>query len=66
MITQPGKEFQSLREVAARFGVNPRTLRRWVDAGEFPRPIQLGRKLQRFLVADIERYIADRQRVQQP
>jgi predicted DNA-binding transcriptional regulator AlpA len=31
------------RAVADRFGVNPRTIRRWAEAGAIPRPLVIGR-----------------------
>jgi predicted DNA-binding transcriptional regulator AlpA len=42
MTTTANPKCLSLREVAATFGVTPQTVRAWVRAGRFPRPLDIG------------------------
>ncbi|WP_209691854.1 helix-turn-helix domain-containing protein [Agrobacterium tumefaciens] len=43
-------------EILSTFKVSPRTLRRWLTASDFPRPIKTGRS-RRWFAADIEAYL---------
>ena len=46
-----------MREVSEIARVDPRTLRRWIERGTFPRPLPLGRTL-RWSRRDLDRWIA--------
>ena len=49
--------FLSIRQAAALLGVCPKTLRREVVRGKFPRPARIGRAV-RISLADVEAYAA--------
>lgn len=51
------------RELAARLGLSLSTLRNWRAARRGPRFIKLGRRAVRYRAADVERFIADGERV---
>jgi prophage regulatory protein len=57
----PAEVMLSAKEIIALFGVDRRTLFRWVAAGAFPKPIKMSRVLLRWRKADIDKVIADRQ-----
>lgn len=46
--------FLSVAQLAARFGVNPSTIWRWVQAGSFPKPVSLSPGCTRWRLAEIE------------
>lgn len=48
----------TLKEIAQLFKVQPATLLRLAELGEFPRPIRLSRRLFRWRKSDIENHIA--------
>ena len=48
-----------IREVAAICSVSVQTIRRWTDAGKFPKPIQLGGRTRRWHRAEVERFIEE-------
>jgi excisionase family DNA binding protein len=50
-------EFLTEREVAQKFRVNARTIRRLVARGGFPRPLKIGRCL-RYPTSEVLRYLA--------
>jgi len=54
-MTNPSEpEYIRARVAAERLGVHPVTLRRWSDNGDFPQPVRLGPRGDRFYrVADI-------------
>lgn len=39
--------------IAAELRINPRTVRRWVIAGSFPKPFRLGKRVSRWNRADV-------------
>ena len=65
MTTIPTVQALLLREaeVAALVGYSARTLRAWVSAGKFPRPIRqpdaTGHSTKRWLRSEIEKWIAE-------
>ncbi len=44
--------------LAAHFDVAISTIQRWVDAGDFPKPMRIGRRLLRWRVADVNDWLA--------
>lgn len=47
------------RAAAQRLGVHPVTLRRWSERGDFPQPVRLGPRSDRFYkLSDIEHHLA--------
>ena len=50
-------------EVVERVGIGHQTLRRWVRAGKFPAPIQIGPRRIAWLIEDIEEWLDSRPRV---
>jgi excisionase family DNA binding protein len=44
----------SIRQVAARLGVHPRTVHRWIKAGVLPRPRRVGGRLVRWPAEEID------------
>lgn len=49
------------RQIADRFGVHRATVWRWVQRGEFPKPVRLTAGITRWLVTDVEAF-EERQR----
>jgi len=49
------------RPLAKRLSVNPWTIDRWRKAGKFPPPIWLSETVPVWRVADIERWLRDRE-----
>jgi len=49
-------------QLAARLGVGRVTPWRWVQRGEFPRPVKLSRGCTRWRLSDIEAWEDERQR----
>lgn len=45
--------------VAGELRVSERTLRHWIDRGDFPRPFEIGRK-RCFVAGDVQEWIRDR------
>jgi predicted DNA-binding transcriptional regulator AlpA len=41
-------------------GISKNTLRRWVDAGKFPRPVELSVRVHAWRVEDVQRWLAER------
>jgi excisionase family DNA binding protein len=48
-----------VRELSQRLGVSQRAIWAWVERGELPAPIELGR-LRRWRLQDIERWLAEK------
>lgn len=46
-----------LREVAEHFEVTPRGIQKWVNRGEFPKPMRVGRRLLRWDVEVLNQWI---------
>jgi len=47
----------TIQEVASKFKITPRTVRRWVALGIFPRPIKIAGTV-RFRPEDVEQFVA--------
>ena len=58
-------QFIPLTRVAARLGINTRTLRNWQERGVqgCPKAVQIGDKLYSFAAPEIEAWIKERARV---
>lgn len=50
-------EFLTVRQVARRLDISPRTVWRWVAVGRFPAPLRIGPKFVRWRRDDLERYL---------
>ena len=48
------------KQLAARFGVHPKTPWRWAREGTFPKPVKLTPGVTRWRVADVEAWEAER------
>ena len=48
-----------LQPLADHLGVSSRTILRWVNAGEFPKPFRIGRRLLRWEVEIVNQWIDD-------
>ena len=57
VMESPPNKLMTIREVAERLGVTPRTVWNLIAGGEFPRPLRVGGS-RRFQQSDIQRYIA--------
>jgi predicted DNA-binding transcriptional regulator AlpA len=55
-MTQSISRWFTKREVAARYGVHPRSIERWSEAGQFPRGTQLPNKRWRWTDLEIEQH----------
>lgn len=44
----------SLEQVLAMVGVSKATIYNWIDAGEFPRPVQCGPRLVRWRKSEVD------------
>ncbi|WP_416171990.1 helix-turn-helix transcriptional regulator [Agrobacterium salinitolerans] len=53
-------ELLTQQDLASAFKVSPRTVRRWVADGDFPRGIKVGKAL-RWHPDDVRRYLAHQQ-----
>ncbi|WP_284778522.1 AlpA family phage regulatory protein [Agrobacterium sp. lyk4-40-TYG-31] len=53
--------YLTLKEVMTNIKVASSTLYRWVDAGNFPRPVRLGENCVRWRVADVKAWQESRQ-----
>ncbi len=51
----------SIQDVAARFRVSTRTIRRWLALGRFPQPVRFNRKVLRFRISDIAHFLDSHQ-----
>ena len=47
----------TIQEVANKFKVTPRTVRRWINLGIFPRPLKIGGTI-RYRQADLDQFTA--------
>jgi predicted DNA-binding transcriptional regulator AlpA len=48
----------SVKQVAARYGIDTATVWRWCKADAFPQPIRLGLRVTRWAIADLEAHDA--------
>ena len=48
------QKYADVQALAARYDVNPSTIWRWVQAGRFPRPVQLSPGCTRWRIDEIE------------
>lgn len=44
-------------QLAEHIGVHPKTITRWVESGDFPQPIRLGRRVLRWQDATINKWL---------
>jgi len=51
------QELISVKEVASRLSVTPRTVWRWVAQGKLPRPLRLSPACVRWWNTDVERFL---------
>ncbi len=54
----PVRQLIDARRVAAHFDIDVSTVYRLVNAGEFPKPVRLGRRMLRWDVATLNKFIA--------
>lgn len=59
-LVEPPTKLLRLRDVKDRTGVSHSTIYRWMDAGEFPRPIKLSEACVRWREADLNEWIERR------
>ena len=50
------KEFFSVKDLATRYGIHPKTVERMARHGELPACIRLGKKLRRWKLSDLEEF----------
>ncbi len=50
----------NLVDVLDRLKITRTTIYRWIDSGKFPKPIKLSETTNRWLLTDIEKWIAER------
>lgn len=53
------KDYLSVKEVAARYGVDPSTIWRWLKKGLFPEPKRFGPQTLRWAISDLESHEAE-------
>ncbi|QPC43879.1 AlpA family phage regulatory protein [Kaustia mangrovi] len=53
-------ELMRLAELAEKLGVSEWTIRRWVKAGHFPKPIELSEQTKAWRRRDVERWLHER------
>jgi prophage regulatory protein len=59
-MVEPVLRFVSLKETAARIGVNRATLYRWQELGKFPRAVRLSESRIAFREADVNEWMRSR------
>jgi prophage regulatory protein len=52
-----GRELLSVKEVASRLSVGPRTVWRWAAQGKLPRPLRLSKGCVRWWSTDVDRFL---------
>ena len=52
----PQNRYLSIDEVARRFGVSTDSIRRWANAGNFPKPKKVGPNTTRWRLSEIEEH----------
>jgi predicted DNA-binding transcriptional regulator AlpA len=55
---EAARQLIDIRRVAAHFDITVGTVRRLVNAGEFPKPVRLGRRMLRWDVTTLNQWIA--------
>lgn len=50
----------NLVEVTERLKITRTTVYRWMESGKFPKPIKLSETTNRWLLSDVEKWIAER------
>ncbi len=50
------KEFLSVKDLATRYSIHPKTVERMARHGELPACIRLGKRLRRWRLSDIEEF----------
>jgi len=58
-------DIMTYKEVAGWLQVDIDTIRRWVSAGKFPKPIKLSYKLRKFDKADIVAWLQSKKELQE-
>ena len=58
MPVSPGNLYLSIDEVARRFGVSTDSIRRWANAGNFPKPRKVGPNTTRWKLSEVEAHEA--------
>ena len=48
-----------INQIGDLLGVNPRSIRRWIEAGAFPCGIRIGRRAVRWPVEQVEQWVAE-------
>lgn len=56
-------EYLTVRQVSGLLGISKATCWRWTATGDFPKPIKLGPNTTRWRVADVEDFLAAREKV---
>lgn len=51
------------RQVELRIGVSRSSIYAWIGKGDFPAPVRLGARAVGWLESDVERWLAERQRL---
>lgn len=49
----------NIEQIAKLLGVNPRSIRRWIEAGTFPCGIRIGRRAVRWPTEQIDTWVAE-------
>ena len=53
----PEMQFMTAHEVAKLLGVHTATIWRWVESGQFIKPVRLTRKVVRFPVLEVQKFL---------
>lgn len=61
MIVELDSPYQTRQELEKLFKVSTATIYRWIKAGRFPKPVQLGANLVRWKASDIEAWMEERE-----
>jgi len=57
----PMPDFLTSQQIADKLGVSPRTVWRMVEKGSLPQPIRYNRKLVRWRISDVEKYLGTKE-----
>ena len=56
-MNHPSNQLLKITEVAKLLTVSPRTIRRWMKAEGFPKPIEFSGKAHRWWLEDVENWV---------